>query len=250
MNSRHELVIAAAKDVIRPDETVGCDRAVFRTASRLLLAAGCAVPVFFAAAMIFCVGGYSWIGEFISASGRTVINGRPNTFSAVSLSCGLVFSGVLCGGHFVVRAAWSAGGRLLRWTMGICGVIGACGLVGIGLAPFDRFPDLHNFFTLCWIPFVLAILLSSFTPSDRFGTRREKLIWLVFMLYGLTICGALCWLIGRPPCPLPFRPTGPLVQKILVVGFYVYMMGQIVRMNMKGITSCTERRAYSRRGRL
>lgn len=213
----------------------------FAALSRLLLVAGCLVPAFFIAAMYFCVGGCSWSGEFISGSGLTVIDGRPNTLSAVLLSCGLALSGLLCVGYFALRAAYGKGAPALRISVGVCGVAGGLGLVGIGVFPFDRFPDIHNFFTLCWMPFSLAMLAASLTPSDRFGSRREKLIWLVFVLYGLAISGTLSWLIRRPPHPLPFRPTGPLVQKIMVVGFYVYMLGQVIRMNISEQTR-TERK--------
>ena len=202
-----------------------------RTVSHLLLTIGCIVPAFFFAAMYFCVGGYSWSGEFISGSGLVAIGGRPNTLSAVLLSCGLVLSGMLCAVYFVLRSVCGAGALWARIPIGVLGAIGGCGLVGIGLTPFDKHPDVHNFCTLCWMPFFLAILAASFTPSDRFGTRREKLIWLVFVLYGLVIAGTLSWLVGRPPHPLPFRPTKPLVQKIMVLGFYIYMLGQVIRLN-------------------
>ena len=203
----------------------------FKMFSRLLLVVGCVVPAFFFAAMYFCVGGYSWCGEFISGSGLVAINGKPNTLSAILLSCGLVLSGVLCAGYFIMRASCGKGSRWLRIPVGVCGVAGGIGLIGIGIFPFDVHPDIHNFCTLCWIPFSLAMLASSFTPSDRFGSRREKLIWLVYLLYGLAISGTLNWLVDRPPYPLPHRPTGPLVQKIMVVGFYIYMLGQVIRAN-------------------
>ena len=204
-------------------------RSRFDKLALVLLVVGCIVPCFFLSAMYFCPG-YSWSREFISGCGLTVFNGRQNTLSAILLSCGLALSGALCAAYFIMRTCYGKGSLWLRIVVCTCGVAGGLGLVGIGAFPFDLYPDQHNFFTSCWMPFSLAMFASSFTPSDRFGSRREKLIWLAFILYGLAISGTLMWLIR--PHQLPFRPTAPLVQKIMVTGFYVYMLGQVIRMNI------------------
>ena len=194
-----------------------------------LVVIGALLPLFFIAAMVFFNGKYSWYNDFISHSGRVFLKGsRPNYLSAWLLTTGLTGSAAVCGWYFVERFRWGRGAMWQRWAIMIFGVIGAAGLAGIGAAPFDRHPGLHNFFTLCSVPLGIAILLAGFTPDDCFGRRGEKAIWLVFAGFILACVAALSYLTHLKQGGLPFRPTGPVIQKITVLGFYVYMLGQVI----------------------
>ena len=94
--------------------------------------------------------------------------------------------------------------------------------------PFDQHPVGHNFCTLCTVPFGLAILFSALTGDDRFGRRGEKAVWLVFILFVLTVTGGLTYLSHQTDQGLPSNPTRPFTQKTVVLAFYTYMMGQVI----------------------
>ena len=200
----------------------------FRNA-RILLAVGCMLPLLFIAAMLFYNGNYCWYSDYISGSGLVFVrkNGA-NHLSAWLLSSGLTGSALLCSWYFAERFRWGKGALLLRIMILFFGVLGGVGLAGIGAVPFDQHPDLHNFFTLCTVPYGIAIICSALTPADCFGRRSEKTIWLVFMLFTLAEVCALNYLKNLDGNGLPANPTGPLVQKILVLSFYIYMLGQVI----------------------
>ena len=187
---------------------------------------GICLPLLFLAAMFFYNGHYCWYAEYISESGLVFVKNRlPNRFAAWLLTSGLTGSALLCAWYFAERFRWGDGPLWQRSLILVFGVLGAVGLAGIGGVPFDQHPDLHNFCTLSTIPFGIAILFSSLTPTDRFGRRSEKAIWLVFTLFILAVIGGLTYLKGHG---LPSRPTGPFIQKMTVLAFYVYMLGQVV----------------------
>ena len=190
---------------------------------------GCAIPLLYLAAMYFYNGRYCWYTDFISESGLTVVaKTRPNSLSAWLLASGLTASGLLCGWYFVERFRWGDAPRWQRALILCFGVLGSAGLAGIGGAPFDRHPDVHNFCTLCTVPFGIAILLSALTGDDRFGRRSEKSIWLIFILFILAVVGGLAFLVHQKAHGLPSNPTGPFMQKMTVLAFYIYMLGQVI----------------------
>jgi len=190
--------------------------------------AGSLLPVFFIAAMLLFNGKYCWYTDFISRSGLVIAGkGRPNHLAAWLLTTGLAGSAVLCGWYFIERFRWGKAPLWQRSVVMFFGVLGAVGLAGIGLLPFDQHPDLHNFCTLCTVPFGIAIIFSAPTPDDQFGRRSEKAIWLVFILFILAVIGGLTYLIGHKPRGLPFTPMAQFVQKMTVLAFYIYMMGQV-----------------------
>ena len=190
---------------------------------------GVLTPAFFVMAMFFYNGNYCWYSHFISQSGLVFVDQvRPNHLSAWLLSTGLTVSALLCGWYFIERFRWGQGSVWQRWAIMLFGLIGAVGLAGIGAAPFDQHPDLHTFFTLCSVPFGIAIFLASLTPGDCFGRRGEKAIWLVFVGFVLACIAALSYLERLKQGGLPSDPIGRVIQKITVVGFYCYMLGQVV----------------------
>ncbi len=190
---------------------------------------GCLMPVLFLGAMFFYNGDYCWYSDFISESGLVFVGGgTPNHLAACFLTAGLTGSGILCGWYFGERFRWGGGYLWQRVLILIFGVIGALGLVGIGVAPFDQHPHLHNFFTLCSVPLGVAILLASATGTDVFGRWTEKVIWLVFLLFMILVIGCLGYLRRLGTGGFPSNPTGPIIQKIVVLGFYVFMLGQVI----------------------
>ena len=193
-----------------------------------LAVTGGMLPLFFIAAMVLYNGNYCWYADFISESGLVMVKKvRPNHLAAWLLTAGLTGSAMLCGWYFVERFRWGKAPLWQRAAIMFFGVLGAIGLAGIGIAPFDQHPDLHNFCTLCTVPFGIAIIFSALTPSDRFGRRSEKTIWLVFILFILAVIGGLTYLVNHKPYGLPSTPTGPFVQKMTVLAFYIYMLGQV-----------------------
>ena len=197
--------------------------------ARVMLCFGLAIPLLFLAAMVFYNGQYCWYTDFISESGLiTIGKNRPNHLAAWLLTSGLTAAGLLCGWYFVERFRWGDAPRWQRALILAFGVLGAIGLAGIGGAPFDRHPDVHNFCTLCTVPFGIAILLSALTGDDRFGRRSEKSIWLIFILFILAVVGGLAFLVHQKAHGLPSNPTGPFMQKMTVLAFYIYMLGQVI----------------------
>ncbi|MBO4491969.1 MAG: hypothetical protein J5944_11485 [Lentisphaeria bacterium] len=194
----------------------------------IMLILGLLVPLFIIGAMVFYNGHYSWYGQIVSESGFVHVASRPNHLSAWLLSSGLTCAGILCGWYFVERFRRGAAPRWQRWAILFSGVLGGIGLVGIGAIPLDRHPDLHNFCTLCSVPFGFAILFSLLTPRDLFGRFGEKMIWLTYTTVILSMVGAMSYLITLKSGGLPHKPTDPLIQKITISGFYVFMMGQII----------------------
>ena len=186
---------------------------------------GVCLPLLFLGAMLCYNGHYCWYAEYISESGLVFVKKLPNRFAAWLLTSGLTGSALLCAWYFTERFRWGKGPRWQRTLILVFGVLGGIGLAGIGGAPLDQHPDLHNFCTLCTVPFGIAILFSSLTPTDRFGSRSEKTIWLTFILFILAVIGGLTFLKGHG---LPSRPTGPFIQKMTVLAFYIYMLGQVI----------------------
>ena len=186
---------------------------------------GVCLPLLFLGAMLRYNGHYCWYAEYISESGLVFVKKLPNHLAAWLLTAGLTGSALLCAWYFAERFRWGKGPLWQRTLILVFGVLGGIGLAGIGGAPFDQHPDLHNFCTLCTVPFGIAILFSSLTPTDRFGSRSEKTIWLTFILFILAVIGGLTFLKGHG---LPSRPTGPFIQKMTVLAFYIYMLGQVI----------------------
>ena len=186
---------------------------------------GCLLPLLFLGAMLRYNGHYCWYAEYISESGLVFVKKLPNHLAAWLLTSGLTGSALLCAWYFAERFRWGKGPLWQRTLILVFGVLGGIGLAGIGGAPFDQHPDLHNFCTLCTVPFGIAILLSSLTPSDQFGRRSEKAVWLIFAVFILAAVGALTYLKQHG---LPSRPTGPFIQKMTVLAFYIYMLGQVI----------------------
>ena len=218
----------------------------FRNAG-IMLILGLLVPLFIIGAMVFYNGHYSWYGQIISESGFVHVGSRPNHLSAWLLSSGLTCAGILCSWYFVERFRRGAAPRWQRWAILLSGVLGGIGLVGIGAIPLDRHPDLHNFCTLCSVPFGFAILFSLLTPRDLFGRFGEKMIWLTYTSVILTMVGAMSYLITLKTGGLPHKPTDPLIQKITISGFYVFMMGQIIMyaVNARRALSAPEKESRS-----
>ena len=194
-----------------------------------LLVMGCMMPLFFIAAMFCYNGSYCWYSQYISGSGLVFVeNNTANHWSAWLLTSGLTGSALLCCWYFAERFRWGNGSRLLRGLILVFGALGSCGLAGIGAVPFDQHPNLHNFFTLCSIPFGMAIVCAALTGNDRFGRSGEKIVWLIFMLFVVAVFGGLSFLCGIDHGGLPSYPTGPFMQKMLVLAFYIYMLGQVI----------------------
>lgn len=202
--------------------------------------AGCLMPLFFLAAMIFYNGNYCWYTQYISSSGVVFLKNRaPNHLSAWLLSSGLTGSALLCWWYFADRFRWGKGFFWQRGMMLLFGTIGCIGLAGIGATPYDQHPELHELFTLCSVPFGLA-LACTVTADDLFGRRSEKVIWLIFVLF--TGAAALCFSYLRKVAPygLPPTPTGQVIQKMVVLAFYVYMLGQVITYVYNSRKKCRE----------
>ena len=194
--------------------------------ARIMAWTGALLPLFFLAAMVLCNGRYCWYNQYISESGLVFVRKLPNRPAAWLLTAGLTGAAILCGWYFVECFRWSRASRRQRAVILGFGMLGAVGLAGIGVVPFDQHPAFHLFCTRCSIPLGIAILFAALTPGDLFGRRSEKAIWLVFAAFVLAVVGALTFLEQHRL--LPHRPTGPVIQKTTVLAFYIYMMGQVL----------------------
>lgn len=154
--------------------------------------------------------GYSFSMEFLSALGRgRTADGLSNPWASGLFNGALVGCGVLYSVFFWPGRVLFVRHRFLRIVVLGCGWLMACGLAGIGLTPYDRYPRIHD--TLCSATCVsgfLAILIAVVDSGSRFEpsvSRRGTLGLLAFVvavasLVRVGIDGG--WLGSRPAMPL------------------------------------------------
>lgn len=175
---------------------------------------------------------YSWSGEYLSAMGWTSLrDGTPNLASSICFNASLISCGLLCFWYFLLRLRYGSGSRVRHWAMFAMAVIGSAGLVGIGCTPENLHPYIHNACTKVIIAWFLCIVSAcAARRDDLFAKRGENAVWLLFALYALFFAHLLRLRINVPPDALPHTPIGQINQKMVILAFFIYMWGQIIRL--------------------
>lgn len=117
---------------------------------------------------------YAMTGQFLSDLGRA-----DNAEAAPIFNRGVVILGVLLIPFFLVMP------RVLqrfRNLIRVAGVVSACGLIGIGLTPYDQFFVAHQLCLAMWVAPMLLLMVTFFVAAvlDGFATR-----WLTI---GTIVC--------------------------------------------------------------
>lgn len=185
--------------------------AVLLTPVLILISAGC-YP-----------GTWPWEKMYLSSLGLTVLpDGRPNPVAALFFNSSLILGGIAAGAFFAYRAKYSDW-IMLRILLWGAGLTGGAALAGIGLLPYNLFPDPHNWCT--WISsaaFAVAIVASAAAVKHSGTTVSENLLWLLHGSFILLIWAVLQYLRRRGM--LPSTPTGQIQQKIIIFFFWLYML--------------------------
>lgn len=175
---------------------------------------------------------YSWSGEYLSAMGRTALqNGKPNLLGSVFFNASLISCGLLCFWYFLLRLRYGNGLRIRHWAMFFMAAIGSAGLIGIGCTPYNLHPHIHDACTQVIVAWFLCIVFAcTGRQEDLFAKRGENVVWLFFSLYALFFAHLLRIRIDVPPNALPHTPIGQINQKMVILAFFIYMWGQIIRL--------------------
>jgi hypothetical membrane protein len=149
--------------------------------------------------------GYSFFQNSLSDLGATVAwNGHVNPSSRIHLAASvmLVLAGVGCFGSLV---RLYSGSPITTWLAGTAGAVAALagvGLIGAGLAPYDRDAALHRWFSLLAVmafPVATSLLFVATVVNDSLR-RRISVGW--FALTGVVVLWASMMLRPQPTTEL------------------------------------------------
>ena len=205
------------------------DRTLHRWAG--IIGGGAVLSLILIVVSAFIYPNYDYGDQFLSAIGRTFFEKDGviihNLTASVIFNTGVFISGISTILFFYLRGKFGGGIKFFRYAASAMGILGGTGLVGISLTPFNLHPDLHNFCTLAGIILFFALLFNVCTSDGRFTLRGTNLVWLAMIIeVGLTFLAfAHQQNIVKT---LPAYPTGPLLQKMAVCAYGLYMIGQCV----------------------
>ena len=196
----------------------------------LMLGVGAYVPVAFLLSMVAYARPYVWYDQYLSALGLVRLpDGQPNTVAAwLFFNSALVVAGLgtaiyflLRGWDFASRPAVTWFQRIRACLLAAFGLTGGLGLALIGLIPYDCNPDWHNYSTFIALGGLgHAIPLCITSPTSRFASRAVNFSWgavaliILLVLIGMRDLAAKKLLLCYGPCQ----------QKLLVLGFYLFIV--------------------------
>ncbi|MFA5204230.1 MAG: hypothetical protein WC708_07480 [Lentisphaeria bacterium] len=173
-------------------------------------------------------GGYPFFHEFISALGMTKTHeGVPNLLPCILFNAGLGAAMLALIPFWIMRAGCLRGGHWTRVPAVLCCCGLSIGITGVALTPYNLHPDLHNFsvysaFALI-VPGILIMLL--FAHRDYCG-RTYQLGWCAAAAGILLAEGVALVLVRHGQWPA--RPTNPVIQKINVTVFMLWVAAELV----------------------
>ena len=173
---------------------------------------------------------YTFWLHMLSAMGMSrTPAGADNGQVAMLFNGSLIFCGAVMVPFFVCRTRRSVRGR--GWAaVTALGLIGCCLAVGgVALAPYDRHPRIHD---LCangalgfGIPSVLLLVLLTAREYGG-GWRRYQVPVLAFV--GLVLVFDALGLLLKRLHGWGFSPTMPILQKVTVAAFLIWMLGEML----------------------
>ena len=173
-------------------------------------------------------GGYPFFHEFISALGMTKTHqGVPNLLPCILFNIGLGAAMLALIPFWIMRAGCLRGGRWIQVPAVLCCCGLSVGITGVALTPYNLHPELHNFsvhsaFALI-VPGILLMLL--FAHRDYCG-RAYKLGWCAAAMVVLLAEGVALALVRHGHWPA--RPTNPVIQKINVTIFMLWVAAELI----------------------
>jgi hypothetical protein len=183
-------------------------------------------------------GGYSFGHHFLSAMGKTRVNGSVSN----TVSC-LLFNGALVQVGIVLAVFWNARAVFLtrpavRWAVRGCGLGMALAMAGIGCTPYDLLPRVHDPMTHTVVFFgVICFGLCLHWSPPGFESKKARIFWLGLLLAAGVAQGVFAALAARGA--MPGRPALPLMQKLFVLllavwaGWQGVLFGRAARSGMK-----------------
>ena len=109
--------------------------------------------------------GYSWTGNFLSDLGRTrAWSGSDNASSARMFNRSVLLLGSSLLPFFAVLPSVLERNRAAIW---LAGTLSACGLVGIGLTPYDRHFVAHHIALGVWVARCCILVLAYLVCRGR-----------------------------------------------------------------------------------
>ena len=196
----------------------------------LLLCVAIYVPVAFLLSMACYAKPYIWYEQYLSALGLIRLpDGSPNTMASWLLfNSALVVAGLgsamyflLRGWDFATRPAVTWFQRIRAWLLAAFGLMGGVGLVMIGLIPYDCNPDWHNYSTFIALGGLAhAIPLCITSPTSRFASRAVNFSWGAVALIVMLVLSGMRDLAAKKQ----LLCYGPCQQKLLVLGFYLFIV--------------------------
>ena len=219
---------------------LGIVRLVALTLVAFLGLLGCAVAVY--PGHDAAAGGYRFCYDFISALGRThTQGGLDNHLSCSLFNGGLGLAMLILIPYWYVRSDCLRGPRYLRWTAFFLCAGFSLGVFGVAMTPYDLRPELHN--RCIYTAFALivpGVLLMSMGTEKTFSGWRYKVAWLVFSVALLLTEGVLTGMVKSHV--LPSRPVNPILQKLNVSVFLVWVVADLYLFRLFLIRRAEEKR--------
>ena len=172
-------------------------------------------------------GGYPFFYEYLSAMGMTRTHaGIANLPSCLLFNIGLGTAMLMLIPFWRLRVQCMAGKRYWQRTAFICGTAFSLGILGVALTPYNLMPRLHDFSVhSALIIIVPGGLLMIALADQNYWSRSYKWGWTAFAI--LLFAGELTAQIMVKCHLLPSRPTGPVMQKVNVAVFIVWLTAEL-----------------------
>jgi hypothetical protein len=168
-------------------------------------------------------GGYRFCYEFVSALGMTVTSKGVNNFlPSLLFNIGLGLSVVLLIPFWYFRSRCISGHRFWQWAAFAGCSWFSLGILGVGLTPYNLYPDLHNF--CVYSAFVAAVpggFLMLLKTGHPYYSYPQKWWGLALVTVVLLSCFTVQFLMLHHL--LPSRPTAPVIQKAYILTFIVWV---------------------------
>lgn len=173
-------------------------------------------------------GGYPFRNEFLSALGMTKTHeGVPSLLPCVLFNAGLGMTMLALVPFWVMRSRCLRGGYCVQALALVCCCGLSFGLTGVALTPYNLQPHWHNVAVYSAFAMIVpGILIMLFFAREDYCSSAYKLGWLVAGLGLLLAQWLAVSLIHQHR--LPSRPTSPLIQKVNVLVFMLWVAAELV----------------------
>jgi hypothetical protein len=199
----------------------------------VVLATMVAFPVAISAAIACYPGhdaaahGYRFWDDFLSALGETrTPAGHDNFRACLIFNIALGFAMLAVIPYWHIRSDCLRGPRLLRWLAFLCCSGFSLGIVGVATSPYNLHPHLHN--TCVYTAFAVivpGVLLLVLASDHAILSWRYRVAWSVFAIVLLLSEWGLGRLVSQHV--LPYDPVQPILQKINVAVFFVWLVADL-----------------------